>query len=1002
MKLLLRTLLLACIIYWVPEPAYAQEKGLVEVSVKVTDQSGTPIPMARIYSESSNFTATTNEDGKFFVQTTEDDVLFIEADGFKSTTMNAGSVQGIERSIRLTVLPYGLRESDDVRVPFGTLKKRQLTGPAYTIRADELLNYDKRQSVTAVLNTRVPGLFGNLNNRGIGSAITIVDGVPRPANDINLQEVDEITYLADAGTRMLYGTQANNGVILITTKRGHPYKKKITVSAEQGIDVPVSYPDFLNAYDYARLYNEASVNDGLEPFYDSAALNGFQNQANPLLYPDESYFNDRYLRNFRPFSNVITEFSGGNEQAQYYMNLGWTSTGNILTVGEGANERSDRFNIRGNVDFQVTDQISMNLDVVGVFDREHGPNNNFWSNAATFHPDWYPVLIDTNDVYIPNPDEITNTVADGKLLGGTSQYQSNIYGDLVFDGYTDRLDRFGQFNTGLDFDLDELVRGLTAHAYLSFDIYNFFRTTQDNDYAVYEAESYNEDTVTVDKIGVDNFTGSQNIRGVTFYRNFGYFGTLKYARSFNNEHVIDATAVAYSDRFINEGEIHPSMHLHFGLRANYMYRNKYVLQVSTALPGSSKLPPGDKFGLSHSIGLGWVLTGEDFLAASSLIDYLKLKASHSIMNTEEGLNDYYMYDISYSRGATFTYDDGSHENRILTIGNLANPLLSYARRRDVNMGIEAMLMDYRLSVTANYFYSNSYDEVTAISNQFPAYLGNINIYENYESFLDQGADFSLNYKSSFSDLHIDLGITGVYSVPKVVRIDEPNYEYDYRKREGKPSDAIFGWVDEGFYSEDDFNDDGSLLEEIPNPTFGKVQPGDIKYRDLNDDGIIDENDQEVIGNNSARMQLGLNIHLVYKNFEFFSQAIYQGGADNIYDSEYYWIYGDRKYSEVALGRWTPETAASATYPRLSRGDNSNNFRRSTFWLVDDDYFTLRAVQFTYRLPDAWMASMPTSSIRIYARGQNLLTLSPSKEKRQLNVGSSPQFRNYSVGLTLTF
>jgi len=179
-------------------------------------------------------------------------------------------------------------------------------------------------------------------------------------------------------------------------------------------------------------------------------------------------------------------------------------------------------------------------------------------------------------------------------------------------------------------------------------------------------------------------------------------------------------------------------------------------------------------------------------------------------------------------------------------------------------------------------------------------------------------------------------------------------------------------------------------------------PGDIKYKDLNDDGQIDDNDREMIGNGSTRYQVGLNLKLRYKNLELYAQGIYASGAENIYSSSYYWIYGDRKYSELALNRWTPGTAATATYPRLSTRNNPNNFRTSTFWMEDDSYFQLRTLQINYTLPEKWMLNMPSQNILIYLRANNLLSISPSKEQRQLNIGSAPQFRAYALGLKMMF
>ncbi|MCF8378475.1 MAG: carboxypeptidase-like regulatory domain-containing protein [Bacteroidales bacterium] len=977
------------------------QKKVIEVLGTVTDESGQAIENARIFSESNNAKSSTKGDGTFVINTDMNDVLLIESDGNESMIVNVSSLLGGSSILQMVGMPFGQTEQDVVQLPFGTLSKRQLVGPAYTFKSDEILEYDQRQGVEGFLSTRVPGLFGNIDNRGISQCLIVVDGIPRDADNINLQEVEEITYLADASNRLLYGTQANNGIILITTKRGHRFKERINVSVEQGFDIPISYPNFLNSYDYARMYNQASLNDGLSPRYDSATLVGYRDRTNSLLYPDQNYYDETFLRNFRPFSNVITEFSGGNKNASYYLNLGWRTTGSLITVGEGADIRSDRLNIRANVDFKVTEQIKMNVDVVAIFDRSHEPSpadgRDFWSDAARIRPNDYPMLIDTSDITLPNPGIITNYVEDGKILGGTSQFQQNIYGDLVSAGYSNPMHRTAQFNTGLDFDLKNILYGLSAKAYLSFDIYNYFRSAQENDYAVYEVIPNIGDTLRVKRINEDVFSGSQVIRNQTFKRKIGYFGTLNYNRTFGDDHILSAVALAYADRFMEEDEFYPELHLNFAMRANYMYKDKYILQLSSAVPGSPKLAPGNRFALSYSAGAAWVLSEEGFLSRSSVFNYLKLKASYSLVNTDEGLDDYFMYSNSYIEASDlYMYANQSYGNYPMLFDNFGNPLIGYEKRSESNVGMDASLMDYKLHFTANYFYSKSFDEVQNLDNLFPAYLGGFSINENYASYQDQGADFGIYYNGRAGEMKFNLGLNAIYSVPKVLIRDEPNYEEDYRKRVGKASDAIFGYVADGFFA------DADDIADSPAHTFGDVQPGDIKYLDLNDDNMIDEKDQKVIGNNGSRFQLGINLNLKYKNLEFFTQAICQSGGEELYNSEYYWIYGDRKYSELALNSWTQETAETADYPRLSTQNNSNNFRNSTFWLEDNDYFTLRAVQVSYNLPAAIMNGLPVSQLKFYLRAQNVFTLSPSKKQLELNEDSLPQFRSYSTGITLLF
>jgi hypothetical protein len=427
-----------------------------------------------------------------------------------------------------------------------------------------------------------------------------------------------------------------------------------------------------------------------------------------------------------------------------------------------------------------------------------------------------------------------------------------------------------------------------------------------------------------------------------------------------------------------------------------MLRNKYLLELSGALPGSPKFARGNRFKFAPSIGIGWIASEEDFMRNLTVINYLKLKTSFGLMNTDKSAGDYYLYENNYVQSDNFNYADGNYYNNTLIIQNLGNPGISYAQRKEFNAGFEAFLFNYSLWLEGNYFYSNSFNTILKRNDAYPAYLGGFNAFENYGSFQDQGFEFGINYKRESKKLSTTLGVNIVYTVPKALQIDEPAYEYEYRKQEGKPTDAIFGWISEGLFT------DSMDIINHPTQTFGPVQPGDIKYKDLNNDKKIDDNDQKIIGYSSPRFQAGLNLNFKYENFELYAQGIYQTGNDVIYNNSYYWIFGDRKYSELAFNRWTPETASTASYPRLSTKNNSNNFRNSTFWIYNDSYFTLRVIQLTITLPAKWMNQMPVKRMLIYLSGNNLITLSPSKEQRELNIGSPPQFRNYSVGLKAMF
>ena len=275
-----------------------------------------------------------------------------------------------------------MEKKSAVNVAFGKVKRGDLVNAVSVINPADIQKYDNIQAITAALNGRVPGLLNGSNNRGIGTAMYIVDGLPRDISTINLAEVDQISVLKDINSSILYGNGAVNGVILITTKRGQAYKRQVNVSGYYGISTPAALPKYLPSADYMELYNEARENDGLATKYDAATIANYR-FGNPYRFPSVDYYSKEYLKDVKPFSRIMTELSGGNEVTTYYSNVGWEHSGSLLNFGEGKTAQLNRFNIRGNVDMKINSWIKSSLDAVAVFNNNKGPVSNYWEEAAT-------------------------------------------------------------------------------------------------------------------------------------------------------------------------------------------------------------------------------------------------------------------------------------------------------------------------------------------------------------------------------------------------------------------------------------------------------------------------------------------------------------------------------------------------------------------------------------------------------------------------------------------
>lgn len=974
----------------------AEEKDqYFDFSSRIVDQDGKSVENATIYSEEGAFIAKTGSDGNFTIRTTKDTPVLIEADGYASQILEAPLDLELSEII-LEKQGYQLGDNDMVNLPFRTIKRRNIAGAVTVLNSSEILKYDANQDVYSAINGRIPGMFGNQNVYGMGSALLVVDGIPRPVSSLNFQEIEQITVLKDPSSRLLYGSKADLPVILVTTRKGEAYKKELNIRIEGGIMNPINYPEFLNAADYMSLYNEALTNDGKLPVYDSMEIANTRNHSNNIFYPDEEYYNSDYLRNFKTYHQLIGEASGGNDIAKYYVYMGWKSQNSLVHLGK--EERSDRINLRGNAQYKVNDYISMRADGVAIFDLSKNlKNGDFWQNSSTFLPNQYPVLIPVSDSTL----RANASLIDGKYVpGGTNIYQDNIYANQVLAGYRNTMNRILQINTGLDFDLGFITEGLTARAYLTFDVRNYYESRLLNTYAVYEPvilpDINGADSLGYNKIGLDTETGRESIINPDFYRRIGLYGTINYQRTFN-DHEINAVGVAYRQQVQLNGDIHQVKDLHFGIQANYSYKHKYIAQVGGVLAGSPRFPSDNRYSFSPAAGLAWILSEESFMS-SGLFDFLKIRANWGLLKTDQGVSDYYLYQTSFSRGSMFTYNNGVVENSARYFQSIGNPAIDWVKRSEYSAGFEALLLNRTLNVEGTYFYSRSFDELTTRNNYYPDYLGVVLPQENYNSHLDKGLEFAVSYHKDFNNLQINLGTNFVYAVPEVLQTDELNYDYDYLKRTGKPSDAMFGWVAEGLFI------DQADIDNHATQTFGAVQPGDIKYKDLNNDGIIDDDDVEVIGYSSPRIQYAIHMNISYKAFELFLMGTGQHGEYSYFNSPYYWVYGDRKYSEEVLGRWTPGgiNNESASYPRLSSGNNSNNFRNSSYWIEKNNWFTLHRIQLSMNLPENLTPNSFIRNFQVYLRAGNVFTLSAIKDKRELNVGTEPQFRTYSIGFNASF
>jgi TonB-linked SusC/RagA family outer membrane protein len=1003
-----KLLILMCVaIFCFANTSGAQEQDN-EISSTIVDGQGHPIEGVNIFAPNGVSTVT-NVDGKFEIKVKGKSSIVIEKEGYVSEFLN---ISDISDEITLKEVIFLQSAKDQIKLGIGTKNKREMVGATSTITPKDHMTYDNTQWVRDYIEGLLLGVKGSSNIRGLGDALFVIDGViGRDPNILNMEEVDQITVLKDANAVALYGSQAKNGVIIINTKRGLVNRREANVNVRYGLKTPISMPKYLGSAEYMTLYNEARTNDGLSLQYDPVLIEEFKNSTNPYRYPNVDFYSEDYLRSSATTADVTTEFSGGSDKTQYYVNMGWNYSQSLVDLNPDANAGSNRFNVRGNIDFEVNDFITSSVDAVAILSSSKSSLSNLLYNGTSFKPNAYAPLLPVSMIDTVGRPELAAQINaagiyDGMLLGGSQQFQDDTpVADVIAGGYQNSMFRSTQFNNSVDFDLDMITDGLSAKTYLSFDFYDAYRLSNNNRYRVYEPTWDGDQIIGLTPYGdVDQKDLTENVSTNDYVTRLGFYGLINYQKEINENHSIQTSFLGYVNSHRSNNTIQPNNSAHLGLQISYDFKDRLFVDFSSAYVNSAKLPEGKRGGFSPTGGVAYILSEEDFIKNLEFINFFKLKATAGVIKSDLGINNYYLYDETYSDGSWYNWADGGSQNRVKNISQGANYLMTFEERVDLNVGFESYLMN-SIFLEFNYFKTDMDKQLVTLDNKYPSYYNVFKPYDNYNKDTYKGFELGLDYLKTFNDLTLKLGGNIMYAQSEVAKRGEI-YEYDYQYRVGKPVESIFGLVDQGFYSQNDFNTDGegnlSLKEDLPVPAYGAVKPGDIKYLDKNNDGVINDNDRESIGQWTNPWSYGVNLRLQYKGLSLFVLGIGQFGGEANRNNDYYWVDGNDKYSEIVLDRWTPETANTASYPRLSAGTNNNNFRTSTFWMYDNSYFEVKRAQLTYEFSDKVCQKLKMKNLSVNVAGSNLIELSKNSDIRQLNIGGNPQYRYFTLGLRTSF
>lgn len=917
-------------------------------------------------------------------------------------------------------------EKSQVQVAFRTVDQQDLIGAISVINMPELVQKGNTSNSVEYLNNEIAG-YDNSQIWGMGDMLVVVDGMVRDANNVLAHEVEQITVLKGASAVVLYGPRAAKGVVQITTKRGKVGDLQINVHANAGMHTPKSYPKYMGSAEYMTYYNQALKNDGSSPIYSELDIYNYASGNNPYRYPTFDMYSDEYLRKAYSRYEGNLEVTGGSDRMKYYTTVGYYRESNLLKVGKTADNYIGRFYVRGNTDVKITDIISMKTDANVTFYDSYSASTDWWGNAASLRPFEISPLLPVSMID-PDDSATLETVLNSNYLqqngqyffGATQEMQTNPYADAFAAGDSKFVSRQFQFNSVFDINLKAITQGLMFRAKYGIDYASTYNQGYSNKYATFVPTWTNangkDQIFSVSTMNEDKKSGNQDISNSAYRYTYNVSAQFDWTRTFAENHNLFAIVLGNIWQTQRSGHYHRTTNVNMGAQVSYNYAHKYYLDLGMALPYSTKLPEDQRLGFSPSATIGWNIAREGLFEDSAL-DELMLSASASILeqdidiSTDDNEDGYYLWKPVMKTGGWYSWGDngGTSATEFQRGENLD---MTYIQRKEITAGLRGSLWKKALSFDFNVFANQMNGGLARVSSLYPGYFtqtgyptSSIIPYVNYNEDKHVGFDFSVKARQQFGDLNVELGVTGMYQKGTAAKRDENIAAgNEYLSVIDQPLNGLWGLKADGFYQSED---EICMSEETAAPgkpyqTFGTVRPGDLKYIDQNGDNRIDDNDRVFLGRWDAPFILGLNLTVKYKDFTFYAMGNGYYGGNGIKNSKYYWMSGTSKYSEIARYCWTPETANTALYPALTTGAGNNNYRYSDFWMYSTDRFNLRKVQLSYDMPKRILGDSFVKGLHIWVAGDNLLTIAKEREILEMNVGSAPQTRYYSFGLSASF
>ena len=848
------------------------------------------------------------------------------------------------------------------------------------------------------------GIYGDnseflISARG-QSPIAIVDGVERDLYSIDPEAIESVTIQKDALSNMFLGMRSSRGALIITTK--NPDAKggfHLSLTGKFGISSALkSGPNPLSAYQYAYLLNEALLNDGKSPLYTYDDFEAYRTGTSPYLHPDVNW-KDAIMNNSTTSQAYNLNVTGGGRVAQYFVSLGYYSENGLFKTSDAnsynTNFKYNRYLITSKVNINVTDEFKVSMSLMGRIEEGNQPGgisgtgySDLLSNVWQTPNNAYPVL---------NPNG---------TYGGNASYTQNLYAQTTGSGYISSNTRDVVGTINLKYDFDKLVRGLSVGATgnISSQVRNaIVRTKQAQVFQYSITQQGNE---AYDKYG-DVSSQTNSYRSVSTYQYMYGKMYVDWERQFGM-HGVKASLWGDTRTILNNYDL-PMIPSNIGQKVEYNYDNKYFAQAAVTESYYNRYDNGRRWGTFWAVGLGWDISKEKFMEASK-IDQLKLRATYG--HTGNGIDNagYFSYLKRYNEDGGFWYSNGtsmSNGGSVSEISPLANTLLTWEKGRKVNVGLDLTLLKNRLTLSADY-YNDYYYDILQSRGKSIQLLGIAYPAENIGKTRYYGLETQLSWQDHIGKVNYYVSANWSMEQNKRLFMDEQYVPYDYLKMTGQPTGTIYGLVATGFLTAKDIADGYPVMNG-----FNTIQAGDVKYKDMNGDGEINEFDRTVIGGDKPTCYFGIDLGFEWKGLEV--TALIQGAYNrDLYNSDRTLLEGfqviGQSYGQAytnLLNRWTPETAETATYPRLTAGGNMYNYGNnwnSSLFVQNGNYIRLKNATVSYKLPENFCRNyLGGLRVKIFVQGQNLLTWSRTRlQDPEVTFTSYPLQRTITTGINLNF